>query len=102
MAETPNFEWHSLRWFYPEVIDSFQFLHPAWLYGIAALPLLFVLRTLLVKRFGKHFTLALTAKEWGGIENPFMGKAGASAAAYAGTGFTVFFHGPATAHQRKS
>lgn len=64
MPETPDFAWYSLHWFFPEVINSFQFLHPAWLYGIAALPLLFVLRMLLLKRFGKHLTLALTAKEW--------------------------------------
>lgn len=64
MAESLDFPWYSLQWFNPAVIGSFAFAQPEWLYGIAAVPLLLILRWLWLKRFGKHLTLALTDNDW--------------------------------------
>lgn len=64
MAESPDFPWYSLQWFYPSVIRSFSFAQPEWIYGLAVIPVLFFIRWLWLKRFGKRLSLALTAHDW--------------------------------------
>lgn len=64
MTESLDFPWYSLHWFNPAVLRSFTFTQPQWLYGIIAIPLLFLLRHFWHRRFSKPFSLSLTATDW--------------------------------------
>ncbi len=64
MAESLDFPWYSLQWFYPSVAGSFTYAQPEWLYGLAAIPAIFILRWLWFRRFGNKLSLALTDNDW--------------------------------------
>ncbi len=64
MAESLDYPWYSLQWFNPAVVRSLTFAQPEWLYGIAAIPLFFLLRSLWLRRFGNQLSLALTDSDW--------------------------------------
>lgn len=55
--------WFSFRWFNPDTVRSFEWQHPEWLYLLAIVPLLFLIRWLVISRFRQRLPIALTKKD---------------------------------------
>lgn len=55
--------WYSLEWFRPDTLTSFEWVHPVFLYLIAAVPILFLVRWLWRYRFNQKLPVALVKKE---------------------------------------
>lgn len=55
--------WYSLDWFMPDTLLSFTWERPVFLYLIAAVPLLFLVRWLWRYRFNQKLPVALTQKD---------------------------------------
>jgi len=52
--------WLSFDWFSQSRLESFDWENPAWFYAIPLIPLLFILRWLLMKKFRQKLPIALT------------------------------------------
>lgn len=59
----PALPWYSWEWFTPSAFHSFTWDKPVFLYGIGALPLLFLLRWLVQRRSSQKLPVALTGKD---------------------------------------
>jgi Ca-activated chloride channel family protein len=55
--------WYSLDWFMPDTLLSFTWEKPAFLYFIAAVPLLFLVRWFWRYRFNQKLSVAVTQKD---------------------------------------
>ncbi len=55
--------WYSLDWFSPAMLQSFTWERPEYLYGIIAIPFLFLVRWLWRYRFNQKLPVALTQKD---------------------------------------
>lgn len=55
--------WYSLEWFSPSTIQSFSWERPLFLYGIAAIPLLILLRWLWRYKFNQKLPVALAQRD---------------------------------------
>ena len=62
-ATANNLNWFSFNWFTPEVLQSFDWENPMWLYGIAILPIILLIRWLLSVRSRQKLPVALTKKD---------------------------------------
>ncbi|MBX7127012.1 MAG: VWA domain-containing protein [Cyclobacteriaceae bacterium] len=58
-----NTPWYSLTWFTPETFRSFTWEHPLFLYGLPAVPLLFLLRWLLRQWLNQKLPVALVRSD---------------------------------------
>ncbi len=58
--------WYSLHWFSPSTLGAFAWSNPEFLYGIAALPLLFLFRWLWQLKATQKLPVALTHKDLSG------------------------------------
>lgn len=63
MPDNLLWEWFSLRWFSPEVLRSFFYEKPLYLYLIAAIPLLYIFRWLFYFRFRQKVEVAFFDKD---------------------------------------
>ncbi len=54
--------WFSIRWFTPDVLQSFEWQNYQWLYLILLVPLFFGIRWLVIKRSRQKLPVALTKK----------------------------------------
>lgn len=61
--ESNTSNWFSLEWFSPSKLQSFDWSNHLWLYTILALPILFILRWLISRKFGQKLPIALTKKD---------------------------------------
>lgn len=61
--ERSNLDWISTRWFTPEQFASYDWENFWWLYGIAALPAVMLLRWLIIYKFRQRLPVALTEKD---------------------------------------
>jgi Ca-activated chloride channel family protein len=55
--------WFSLKWFSWTMIQKFDWEDPMWLYGLAILPLFFVIRWLIMRVFRPSLPIALMKKD---------------------------------------
>ncbi len=55
--------WYSLDWFYPSTVLSFTWEHPEYLYAIAAVPIIFILRWILRYRFNQKLPVAVAERD---------------------------------------
>ncbi len=55
-----NRSWLSFDWFSLSRLESFDWENPIWLYAIALIPILFILRWLIATRFRQKLPIALT------------------------------------------
>lgn len=55
--------WYSLEWFRPDTLTSFEWVQPVFLYLIAAVPILFLVRWLWRYRFNQKLPVAMAKKE---------------------------------------
>lgn len=55
--------WYSLDWFQPGIFRNYTWENPLWLYGLALIPLLFLLRWLLKGKLNQKLPVALPKKE---------------------------------------
>lgn len=55
--------WYGMEWFRPATMQSFVWEHPIYLYLIAALPLIFIIRWLWRYRFNQKLPVAFTKKQ---------------------------------------
>lgn len=55
--------WYSLEWFSLDTLRAFTWERPEYLYAIAAVPLIFIVRWLWRKRFNQKLPVALTQKD---------------------------------------
>ncbi|MBL7845226.1 MAG: VWA domain-containing protein [Cyclobacteriaceae bacterium] len=55
--------WYSLEWFSPSTLQSFSWERPSFLYGIAAIPLLILLRWLWRYKFNQKLPVALAQRD---------------------------------------
>lgn len=55
--------WYSPEWFSPDTLTSFEWVQPVFLYLIAAIPVLFLVRWLWRYRFNQKLPVALVKKE---------------------------------------
>lgn len=55
--------WLSASWFTRERFLSFDWESPLWLYGLIAIPIIFVLRWLIIYKFRQRLPIALTEKD---------------------------------------
>lgn len=65
MDKQPTFSdaWYSLEWFNPLTLQSFTWERPEFLYGIAGIPLLFLVRWLWRYKFNQKLPVALTQRD---------------------------------------
>jgi Ca-activated chloride channel family protein len=63
MEERSDFDWISMRWFTPEQFASYDWESFWWIYGIAAIPLIMLLRWLIIYKFRQRLPIALTEKD---------------------------------------
>ncbi|MBX2945857.1 MAG: VWA domain-containing protein [Cyclobacteriaceae bacterium] len=65
MDKQPTFSnaWYSLEWFNPSTLQSFTWERPEFLYGIIALPVLFLIRWLWRYKFNQKLPVALTQRD---------------------------------------
>ena len=56
-------DWWSARWFTQERFETYEWESIWWLYGIAIVPVLFLLRWLIIYRFRQRLPIALTEKD---------------------------------------
>lgn len=55
--------WYSIDWFTPSTLNSFTWEHKEFLYAMAAVPLLFIIRWLFRYRFNQKLPVAVTEKD---------------------------------------
>jgi len=55
--------WFSMSWFSWSKIQSFDWEQPLWLYGLAIIPLILILRWVIMTRFQQRLPIALTQKD---------------------------------------
>ncbi|HYG02071.1 MAG TPA: VWA domain-containing protein [Chryseosolibacter sp.] len=55
--------WYSFSWFSPATLTGYAWENPLWLYGIIAVPLLFILRWLWRYRFNQKLPVAVSTKD---------------------------------------
>jgi Ca-activated chloride channel homolog len=58
-----TFQWLSLQWFKPEILKSFNYENPWFLYGVIGIPLVFVLRWLIHFSFRDKLDFAFPEKD---------------------------------------
>ena len=58
-----GYSWFSMEWFTPSTLNSFTWERPEYLYGIVAIPILFLIRWLWRFRFNQKLPVALTQKD---------------------------------------
>ena len=63
MEERSDFDWISTRWFTPEQFQAFDWESFYWIYGIAAIPIVMLLRWLIIYKFRQRLPIALTEKD---------------------------------------
>jgi Ca-activated chloride channel family protein len=56
-------EWLSVHWFYPETLQGFEWYYPVFLYLLAGIPLIFLLRYLIARKFRQYLDIALPEKQ---------------------------------------
>jgi Ca-activated chloride channel homolog len=63
--EDKNFvsPWYSFEWFSPSTFRTFAWEHPEFLYGVLAVPLIFIIRWLLRYYFNQKLPVAVSAKD---------------------------------------
>src|SRR5688500_9486770 len=55
--------WYSFDWFSPSTLSAFTWEHPEFLYGVLAVPLVFIIRWLLRYYFNQKLPVAIAAKD---------------------------------------
>lgn len=55
--------WYSFSWFTPGTLQSYAWENPQWLYGILAIPLLFIIRWVWRYRFNQKLPVAVSTKD---------------------------------------
>jgi Ca-activated chloride channel family protein len=55
--------WFSLKWFTPEIWNSFDWEAPIWFYGLLLIPIIILIQWLLNLRYKKFMPVALTKKD---------------------------------------
>ncbi len=58
-----SLSWYSIEWFFPGQFKSFTWEHPAYLYFLLAVPVLFFLRWLLRYQFNQKLPVALAQRD---------------------------------------
>lgn len=61
--EKINLDWLSWRWFTPERFSTYDWQSEWWLYGIALIPVIALLRWLIIYKFRERLPVALTQKD---------------------------------------
>lgn len=61
--ESKSARWFSFEWFTPEQFQSFEWERPYWLYVIALIPLIYLLRWFIATQMGLKLPIALTKKD---------------------------------------
>ncbi len=62
MDENSGLSWFSTRWFSPEIMQSFEWQNYQWLYLLIAIPIFFIVRWIVLRKFRQKLPIALTKR----------------------------------------
>ncbi|MGK7388920.1 MAG: vWA domain-containing protein [Candidatus Cyclobacteriaceae bacterium M2_1C_046] len=65
MLESLPFSWHNLYWFYPSTFNNFEWENSLILYGLALIPLFFIIRWLIRYRLVQKLPIGIPKKQIG-------------------------------------